>query len=810
MTDQPATSRSMRFGVFDPATEKRVASLTFDLANSRIVGKSERDVPDLRPALDRALREFHPEDGVDPDQQLIGLLASAVSEFGLTVRPIAAGDITFNALWDADSGNVVGRSQVQDGVEPLPPAVLKRIAESVRSATKKPADRLAARIKALGGGVNAAVEAAAALEQARAEGLFAFEPSSALGEALASVDADALERDAAREFLAARTAIATRLEHYDRAAIDARRLLDGWPDLPPADAAEYRNIEAIVHARAGHTEAAAAIWSALAHHTPGIAPCSRAMVLRNLASMSSATDPQTLRLLEESSDAFLQAGDRREAAVSLIYLGDALEHHDGGQAIDLLAKADLLLDEPGLIGEALRAALQYARARRLAALERPSEAFEAALASVEARRGLVGEEEALLASLALTAKLAERVGDQRAEAFHQESEDLLEAIPNARFALGAQIDALIADWQESAAENLRRASQASDDIASRIAAGTLLIAKDPSLTSERRLAELEALHDSSIAEGAVAPLLTPVRLALAGELRDRGQPNRAIPWLQRILVDVPLAEGIARLLLDILRREKRWGDALSVATREVALKGESFDRLLVLAEVALSAGRKDESFRAAHRAQRLAEDTAARDRVLEIIDAALAEGATFVPDQQTPVVTPVTTSELDVQLQQYATRTAADYRMEYWVMHPGGKDYVWVAKPERKAQLQLRTWLDAAFGERVTIIEEIFAGAGRLDLLLQLAGGTQVIVELKMCGFGYSSSYAAAGEEQIRHYMQNRNVHLGYLIVHDGRLNNYGESVLEPAATPRETVRELFVDIRPRWNKRPRKTAKQP
>ena len=111
---------------------------------------------------------------------------------------------------------------------------------------------------------------------------------------------------------------------------------------------------------------------------------------------------------------------------------------------------------------------------------------------LEARRGLVGEEEALLASLALTAELAERVGDQRAEAFHQESEDLLEAIPNARFALGAQIDALIADWQESAAENLRQASQASDDIAGRIAAGTLLIAKDPTLTSERRLAELEA------------------------------------------------------------------------------------------------------------------------------------------------------------------------------------------------------------------------------------------------------------------------------------------------------------------------------
>jgi hypothetical protein len=50
--------------------------------------------------------------------------------------------------------------------------------------------------------------------------------------------------------------------------------------------------------------------------------------------------------------------------------------------------------------------------------------------------------------------------------------------------------------------------------------------------------------------------------------------------------------------------------------------------------------------------------------------------------------------------------------------------------------------------------------------------------------------------------MQNRGVHLGFLVVHDGRLKKFGESVLQPGGTGRETVRELFVDIRPRWDKR--------
>jgi hypothetical protein len=792
----------LRYGVFDSASNKRVMTLSFDLDNSKIVGNSAPDAPDVQSSLAQALREFRPQDGIDPDAQLICLLESAMAGFGLTVKPIPAGDITVNAIWDADSGNVVGRSHVQDGVEAFAPSLLRRINDSVHSAMRMSADRLAAKITALAGSADAAAQAAAALAVAQAEGLFAFEPSRALGDALAGVDTAALEPDAAREFLMARTAIAVRLGDFERAAVDARALLDSWTDLPLADAAECRNIEGIAHASAGRIEAAAAIWFSLAYRTAGIAPSSRAQVLRNLASISPPADPQTLRLFEESSDAFLQAGDRREAAISLIYLGDALEHHSGDQAITMLAKADPLLDDPSLIGEALQAALHYVRAKRLMALERTREAFDAAVASVEARRGLIGQEEELLASLALTFTLAERLGDHRADAFRQESEALLQAVPNPRFVMGARIDALMDAWDDSAAEQLRQASQASGDVVSRIAADTLLIAKDPALTSEHRLARLEALHESIAAEGAAGPLLTPIRLALAGELRDSGRSDRAIPWLQKILFDAPLAEGIARMLLELLRDQKRWGEALSVAKREVSLKGETFDRMIVVAELALSTGTKDVAFQAAHRAQGLAGDDAERDRAQDHIGKALAQGASFAPDQQGPVVAPLTTRELNAELQRYAMRTSADYRMEYWVMPPDGKDYVWAPKPERRAQLQLRTWLDAAFGERVTIIEEIPAGAGRLDLLLQLAGGTQVIVELKMCGFGYSSNYAAAGEEQIRHYMQNRGVHLGFLVVHDGRLKKFGESVLQPGGTGRETVRELFVDIRPRWDKR--------
>lgn len=796
--EPPKKHRLSRFGIFRIGSETRAATMTIDMATSQIQGTNLEDLPDLRPAIFFALRRFKPPTDIDPNQYLADLFDKAVRPFGLTVRPISDGDVRFDALFDSATGKIVGRSEALDGAAPFAPDVLKRINDSIARATTIMADDLAPRIAALTGEPDGDRLAADALETASAEGLFAFEPTEALADALAAVEASALGWERARKFLSARCSIAVRLNRFEAAAVDARTLLDGWSDLSAAEAGEYRNIEAIVHAKAGRVEAAAAIWDELAFRWPGIDPGSRATVLRNLAFSSPQAEPRTLRLFEQAHDAFLQAGNRREAAVSLVYLGDALEHHDGGEAIVMLAKANLLLDERGLIGDALRAALQFARAKRLFAMEQMPEAFDAVLASVEGRRGLIGEEEELLASLALAATLADRTADPRGPAFRQESATLLSAIPSQRFELAAQTDALMDSWDAPKADALRAGAALSRDIVVRIGARTLLIAKDPALGSEQRLAELEALHETSIGDGAEGPMLTPIRLALAGELRDRGSHERAIVWLQRILADAPLADGVARLLLDSLGHEQRWDDALSVATREVALKGESFERLHLLASTALRTGAQDEAFRAAYRAKSMATDRSNRNRAQALMDAALAEGAVFSTAPDAPVVS-VTLGELDAELQRYAAQTAADFRMEFWVWSPDKKTHKWVKQPERRAKLQLRTWLAAKFGERINIIAEIIAGAGRLDLLLQLAGGTQVIVEMKMCGKGYSSGYAAAGEQQIRHYMRNRGVHVGYVVVHDGRLRDYGKAILEPEPAASETVRELFVDVRPVW-----------
>jgi hypothetical protein len=76
-----------------------------------------------------------------------------------------------------------------------------------------------------------------------------------------------------------------------------------------------------------------------------------------------------------------------------------------------------------------------------------------------------------------------------------------------------------------------------------------------------------------------------------------------------------------------------------------------------------------------------------------------------------------------------------------------------------------------------------------------------------MCGFGYSSGYASSGEEQILHYMENRNTHLGYLVVFDARLDKNGSRLLGVRPTDTFTVIEKIVDVRPRVSNKTAKTA---
>lgn len=108
-------------------------------------------------------------------------------------------------------------------------------------------------------------------------------------------------------------------------------------------------------------------------------------------------------------------------------------------------------------------------------------------------------------------------------------------------------------------------------------------------------------------------------------------------------------------------------------------------------------------------------------------------------------------------------------RMRFWKNENGTHKFC--SSPESIAKTAFMDFFKSEFGNKIEIIDEYKAGAGAIDLYIQFSPHINIIVELKMCGKGYSSSYALEGNLQLKHYYENSGGTLCYLVVFDGRKN---------------------------------------
>jgi tetratricopeptide (TPR) repeat protein len=423
---------------------------------------------------------------------------------------------------------------------------------------------------------------------------------------------------------------------------------------------------------------------------------------------------------------------------------------------------------------------------------------------VNLRRGVVGAEEQLISSLYLAAIQARALGDEgRAADFDREAKGLEDQITSPHFRLARRIENLFKNFDRKEAEAILEEVKGLKNHDLLAGAGVAAAMTDPDLTTTARLRQLEALLLELERRGASAGSKQPVQLAIATVLRDDRQYDRAVSWLRRILERHPLAQSARDLLVDTLWRASDWGGAAIFLKAQIDLHGARPGLMTAYGRSLLEAGDLSGAVTVLTKALKLIDHTSQqRDAIEQLRERALDLGGTLWPAEPAQSVsTPVVRDDVERALKDFATFLAADKRMGFW-KKKGNSDYEWVPRPELRAQDLLHTFLKARFHERISVFEEFAAGAGRLDLLLRFEGGLSVIIELKMCGFGYSSAYASSGEEQIRHYMENRSVHLGYLVVHDARLDDFGTSVIQASETGIDTVVELFVDVRPRVSSR--------
>lgn len=730
-----------------------------------------------------------------------------LAELGYQVQDLPLNDIELTFQFDAVRGISLGTVKQLHEHEPAAAKLHNDIFNSLKVAFQKAPDELINEIRRL----TSAGEHPAAAEAVRAarDGGMAFfgPPTVALIDALEQIDTAVLDDETKLLICEIRLANATRLGKYDAVEHDVQYLLKhpNWQSGPKR--ASLENVKAIAARARGEIESALAIWRRLTAKPEELDAGERGWIWRNMSLALPHDDPEARQAARLSVDAFLQSGDKQEAANSLMQLSRLLEHESPGAALQQLDAMMEIIEQNGLLANELRAALHHARGNRLVELRDWKNARDQAERAIALRRNVLGVEGQLISSLHLASLAAKNMGEKSdSERFDDEANGLEQATSSTYFILARRVAGLFGQFEPDAAESLLTDVRNFGNMELIAAVQVLMTMNDALLPAAEKLGELEALLVKLQRSQRTRSFMHPVKLAIATTLRNEGQHARAATWLSKILDENPLDVASRDMLIDSLWKSNNWIEAAKVLEGEIAKHGEQRGLLFAYGRSLVESGEYDTAVSVLTKALSLTQDNEdIRNTISAMRERALVAGGTI---KATPVASApmhVTGAELESALRGYATFVAADKRMVFWTRESNRSDYEWAERPEKRAQDLLHTFLKARFQDRISVFEELSTGAGRLDIFLKFDGGLSVVLELKMCGFGYSSTYAASGQDQIAHYMENRACHLGYLVTHDARLDDFGAALIVPGVTVENTVFEIFVDVRPRVSNRNRR-----
>lgn len=804
------TQPAHRFGVLDAGHTNLVAKITLQADGDKAAMSVSADEPLATQLSDLCRNAAIALKAANPNAQgdfglLIDAMRNALIGAGFEIRDLPESDFTMSFEFDQRTGRVLSREIATHEFASSDPDLLTRMQASIASVFERPllelADTVQRHVTACDFGA-----AAIAVFEAQAEGRFFGNIPSQLLAAMKLVDVDALPSDHRLKFRRYRAAVAAARQDYISAEPDALALIAEDPAMDLEQRVSLQTGIAIAEMRKGHPEAALSIWRGIVNGPDTPTAGQRGWVWRNIAKALKRGE-EALQAARLSADAFLEAGDAREAGASYMLESKILEHVSPSDALKKLDDILSVTTQGGLIGDQLLASIHHAKGNRLLELRQGAAALDEVLKAVTLRRGIAGAEEELISSLHLASLAAGMAAKPTEQAgYHEEAVRLETASGSKHFELANAIGAQLAEFDASTAETLLQAARATHQPHFISAATIAVVMGDKTLSDTTRLAKLEALLAELTERDAHDEDFQPALLSMAMILRRMGQPKRAIPYLERATIAKPLDLPAAKALAEAYQATEQWGEAAIAYRRLIDLFGAPPQAALLYSQALLNAGATSEAIEALQQLldqEDLPDDVKSHAETLRTKAFRAWQGRDqSLPQKPSDVSLPVLKEDLSAALKEFAAFISAHKRMSFWKKKPDGSDYAWIQNPETHAQDLTHTFLKAHFKTRVSVFEELDIGAGRMDILLKFEGGLNAVLELKMCGYSYSSNYAAAGETQILHYMEQSGCHLGYLLVFDARLNDYGKQLLTPDAKGSNTVFEIFADLQPRVSAR--------
>ena len=376
---------------------------------------------------------------------------------GFGVEDISAGDYQIKFEINLQSGHHVAAQSALHGFALPNDPLARNVASAIAGAFRKMSDDAADDIKqAVAAGEQTRI--VEAFCRVRASGALGVRPTQALLEATFSFDPTTLPDDDRRVVRECRLMTAHLSGRWDLAGPEAEAFMrEEAARLDDRQKADLSMIIANGKVQQGHRETALHIWRKLLKSPEVLGAGNRGWAWRNVALASELDNSGACHAAKCSADAFLEAGEKDEAARSLMTLANRLLGEEPEAALKIIGDIFELIEREGLKSRELRAATHHARANRLVQMGRYAEAATDAKAAADFLRGLLGIEDRLISALHLAAIAVGSAGDMdSAKAFEEEADRITNDIQSPHFLLARQISELMQDYDSARADALLR------------------------------------------------------------------------------------------------------------------------------------------------------------------------------------------------------------------------------------------------------------------------------------------------------------------------------------------------------------------
>lgn len=522
-----------------------------------------------------------------------------------------------------------------------------------------------------------------------------------------------------------------------------------------------------------------------------------AWAYQGLSLISEATE-DIIAYSEKAADKHLESGNKNEAVKNFMNISNLKEAIDPNTAIKLIDKCIDLYGVERLIDRELLASLKHKKASFLSRIGQSEDAFPIIESVCELRRDLIGNEVELHASLILGSVIAEQIDKtDMVEKFRTEADILSKTIDDENFLLRQKISQLIADRKPLNDELLTSVISSNDKVA--LSAILLYQATDEKLKVEESLEYLDKAKQA-LESQSDRQLLDTIYYCIAERYRTEDLIDDAFENYKKSLSINPFFNSSAQNCISMLFEQKRWTDAEEFIRTRIDVIGELPNICFAYGKALYENRQFQKALKYFGKANKTIDGMQQyiQDCVNNIDDIELVSIQNHVAQPE------ISAEKFYNALEEFAISISAESRMHFWEYDKKAKGtYKWAKNPEELSKHMLITFLNGKFGQdAIEIIQEARAGAGFIDLYILLSGGLKIVVELKMCGSGYSSTYALSGESQIIHYQKNTTTKLGYLIVFDARKIDYGKHFKKLQTVNEHTIYTVAIDVRPEVIKR--------